>query len=756
MVLSVLVGATLMDVSPVEPFAYRQGQFIPDDIHARVKFQVLSPNRLEKLILATNSRMPATFKIDPTQVGRIADSIKALPGHLKATTQPKEVNEDLLKRFALKREDLKAWSAYGSPQDAKRLDDQLAKLRAMLFVTCIVADVQANAQLVRAASKIKLSHGNEVSEISKSGLISLTQAGRIRNAAEDLAESFDVPVRRNVTEYLKSQLAAGAMYSLDKSATDASIVAAEHAMRNHPPEDAYERYKSGQLLAKARVPGKRAMSQGDLDVLQHEHAAWVQSRSAARSWAMGVGRAVVILMIVAMLCIYICRYQARILSKHWRGLALAISLLVLLACSKAMVSSGGHPYSAVGVVLMLTLIMTITYDQRFAMTMGTILSVLVTLQFRGDIPMLIVLLSSVIVCAFLLHEVRTRSKVLEISFVCAVVVFAVVLAKALAQSIPWTFALTSGGWGAGCAIAAGLVVQGLLPIIERAFGIATSMTLLEWCDANKALLKRLAMSAPGTYNHSLQLGAMCETAAEEIGARGLLARVGAYYHDIGKINKPPYFAENQRDGNKHDKLSPAMSMLIITGHVKDGMEMAREYNLPRVLHQFIQTHHGTTLVQYFYQAATKQSQEEQTKTPDEIEFRYAGPKPSSKEAAILLLADACESSVRAMNSTTPGRIESQVHTMVMRRLMDGQLDECELTLQEVHRIETSLVKSLCGIYHARLAYPSPEGEQPAASEIASEEFIANGHNQCQAKPANAPDVEVSARPSQTGGETGKE
>jgi cyclic-di-AMP phosphodiesterase PgpH len=248
--------------------------------------------------------------------------------------------------------------------------------------------------------------------------------------------------------------------------------------------------------------------------------------------------------------------------------------------------------------------------------------------------------------------------------------------------------------------------------------VCTSMTLLEWADANKPLLKRLAMEAPGTYNHSLQLGVLCEAAAETIGARGLLARVGAYYHDVGKVNKPDYFVENQAGSpSKHTKLSPAMSLLVITSHVKDGIELARHYALPKVLHEFIASHHGTTLVQYFYQAATEQRKADADRAPDEVEFRYPGPKPRTPEGAILMLADASESSVRSMGETTPTRIENQVHTMIMRRLMDGQLDECNLTLREVHLIETSLVKGLTSMYHLRIPYPTPAGQQASSGEL---------------------------------------
>jgi putative nucleotidyltransferase with HDIG domain len=308
-------------------------------------------------------------------------------------------------------------------------------------------------------------------------------------------------------------------------------------------------------------------------------------------------------------------------------------------------------------------------------------------------------------CIFQLREIRTRSKLITVSTISAVFIFAVVWALSIQTGAPWGFALRDGIWAGGAVLLAGLVVQALLPAIEHVFSVATGSTLLEWCDASKPLLKRLAMESPGTYNHSLQLGAMSEAAADAIGARGLLARVGAYYHDIGKINKPEYFAENQSGGeNKHDKLSPAMSLLIIINHVKDGLEMARKYGLPTELRQFIESHHGTTLVRYFYHSAARQSQNGKGPAPDESQFRYPGPKPHSKEAAILMLADGSESSVRAMSEPTP----TSMHSMVTQRLEDGQLDECDLTLKEVHQIEESLIKSLCGMYHARIAYPKEE------------------------------------------------
>jgi len=231
------------------------------------------------------------------------------------------------------------------------------------------------------------------------------------------------------------------------------------------------------------------------------------------------------------------------------------------------------------------------------------------------------------------------------------------------------------------------------------------------------------LEAPGTYNHSLQVATLAEEAAEAIGVNSLLCRVAAYYHDVGKINKADYFVENQTDGhNRHINLSPSVSLLIIIGHVKDGMELAREYNLPTSLFPFIQQHHGTTLVEFFYQRACDTSTPDQ-QSVEETQYRYPGPKPKTKEIAILMLADAVESACRAMPEPTASRIETLVHEISVRRLQDRQFDECDLTMRDLDAIERSLIKTLLGIYHGRIAYPSTSAitaapEAPPAAKTA--------------------------------------
>ena len=309
-----------------------------------------------------------------------------------------------------------------------------------------------------------------------------------------------------------------------------------------------------------------------------------------------------------------------------------------------------------------------------------------------------------------LREVRHRHVLIRAAAITSVIVFlgTVLLGLLRVPNVPGAMQqiFGDGMWSGVASFSVGFIVLGVLPTIERTFEITTGMTLAELRDPKQPLLRQLQQRAPGTYNHSLQVANIAETAADAIGANSLLVYVGALYHDIGKMSKPDYFVENQSPGqNRHARLRPAMSLLIIVGHVKDGMELAREYGLPRSLQHFIEAHHGTTLVEYFYHAAKTQAADAQT-TVQEIEYRYPGPKPQTKEAAIVMLCDAVESATRAMAEPNPARIEGLVRQLSKKRLMDGQFDECDLTFRELRIIEDSIIKSMCAVYHSRISYPT--------------------------------------------------
>lgn len=259
----------------------------------------------------------------------------------------------------------------------------------------------------------------------------------------------------------------------------------------------------------------------------------------------------------------------------------------------------------------------------------------------------------------------------------------------------------------GYSLFACFLVAGSLPLIEQAFGIVTDISLLELSGVSHPLLQELARRAPGTYNHSITVASMAEAAADAIGANGLLTRVGAYFHDIGKMMKPEYFIENMLESEKspHHALAPAMSTLIIIGHVKDGLELADENGLPVALHPFIAEHHGTTLVEYFFQEATRKVDTDHRTDAAESSFRYPGPRPQTKETAVLMLADAVESASRTLKEPTPKRIQSLVNEITMKRLLDGQFDQCNLQMNEIRLIEDSLIKSLLAAHHGRVRYP---------------------------------------------------
>ncbi|MFO0972296.1 MAG: HDIG domain-containing protein [Phycisphaerae bacterium] len=326
---------------------------------------------------------------------------------------------------------------------------------------------------------------------------------------------------------------------------------------------------------------------------------------------------------------------------------------------------------------------------------------------------LFLLMIAVGVLVFPLGDLRSRMRLIQVGLISALVAGAMAFAVGLTQEQALGFVATQAGIGAAATLLACCAVMVLLPVIERFFGVATSMTLLEWADTSSPLLRQLIQKAPGTWQHSHLLGSLAESAAEEIAANSLLVRVGAYYHDIGKMCKPEYFVENQSARqNVHNRLAPHMSLLVIVGHVKDGLALAVEHGLPRVLHQFIAEHHGTTLVKYFHHLAARQAERQRNgdRPIDDAEFRYPGPKPRTRESAILMLADSVEGAVRSLSEPTPSRIEAVVHEICMARLMDGQLDDCDITLKELARIEQSLVRSLCSIYHGRIAYPATEPE----------------------------------------------
>ncbi len=279
---------------------------------------------------------------------------------------------------------------------------------------------------------------------------------------------------------------------------------------------------------------------------------------------------------------------------------------------------------------------------------------------------------------------------------------------------------------AGGALGVGLLVSFTLPLFEGLFNVLTDIRLLELSNADHPLLSELAIKAPGSYNHSLVVGTLAEEAAKAIGANALFCRVAAFYHDIGKLRKPEYYVENQRDTNPHDRLAPSMSALVISAHVKDGVRMAREAGLPEQIVEIIPQHHGTRLMAYFFEKARKRTDRDHQEVRED-DFRYPGPKPQTREAAIFMLADGVEAAARTLQDPTPSRLREVIHRLTSSVVLDGQLDECDLTFADLEKIEQAFSRSLVSMHHHRVDYPGFDFDRsPAESRDASSPRAARG------------------------------
>jgi len=358
------------------------------------------------------------------------------------------------------------------------------------------------------------------------------------------------------------------------------------------------------------------------------------------------------------------------------------------------------PVAAGGILL------SILVDDRLALIYAFFISILYAVQGGNRFDLFLVAALGTLAGVYYMRSIRKRSDIFYPGIVVSGVNAAAIVALNFIGIISDDFisALTAGV-GNGLITAIGVVPGSLIPL-EGIFGIATNIRLLELSDLNYPLLKRLAMQAPGTYHHSLMVGNMAEAAAEQINANSLLARVGSYYHDVGKMSKPLYFSENQQGGkNRHDELTPNMSALILIAHVKEGVELAREHRLNQPIIELIQQHHGTSLMPYFYQKAMEQ---DPARSVDEENFRYPGPKPQNREAAICMLADGVEAASRALVNPTHGRIKGLVEKIINNKFVDSQLDECDLTLKDLHKIADSFVRVLAGYLHSRVEYPEEQ------------------------------------------------
>ena len=440
------------------------------------------------------------------------------------------------------------------------------------------------------------------------------------------------------------------------------------------------------------------------DLISDEDIRILQDLGLLRSnanYMSALGILLVVAIMIGLFGVYLYQHRRQIVTDEGHLALLALVLVVVAGITKVLSIFPSEALGYLAPVALATMLIAILLDAHVAIMAAVFLSVIVGLTMGQELKFAVVALVSGLVGVFGVSKVGERSDLTRAGVIVGLVTFASMVSYGLFRADMGMVQYSILGAVNGLASAIGAI--GLFPYLESVFGITSSIRLLELSNPNQPLLRKLLMEAPGTYHHSMIVGNLSEAAAEAIGGDSLLTRVGAQYHDIGKTKRPYFFIENQYGGdNPHDKMSPYLSTLIITSHVKDGVELARKYRLPECVVDFIRQHHGTALVKYFYNKAKENAKDESC---DEKDFRYSGPRPQSKETAIVLLADSVEAAVRTLSRPTPGRIEGLVRKIIKDRLADGQLDESNITLRDLDKIAEAFVKVLTGIFHNRVEYP---------------------------------------------------
>jgi putative nucleotidyltransferase with HDIG domain len=662
---------------------------------------------------------PRIYRPNSTYLDRLRASIEGLPVAVREKTDLDGIDAGLREEFSLDADGLARLQSFATGDgpsadwrewtrrfmhDLWSVDPLLPGTEYQIFATTLRREVMPPGGDAAESTPVTLTTALD---------LAATAPGSLEAAVSRLADraGFPVPVVRFVISPIVRD--PRPTIAFDAEATELAARAAAAAVApvlvRTPRNDL--------IIARGdRVTPRQAERLAESAAAARANESWI-----AR-WLERLGVAGLAAAAATLFAIHLARSRAALLRNPGRMLGLLVMTggLAAIGVAGAVEWPGGTVFAAVFAVSAAAMFATLCYDGRLGIAVSALTVVLIAGVLGTGIGFALALFVVASVAIATLHDLRSRGGLIRAGGVAATAAAGAFVLLGIVEVVPlgggWLQVLGDGLAAGAAALSVGFIVLGTLPLLERVFDVATGLTLSELRDPRQPLLRLLQERAPGTYSHSLQIATIAETAADAIGADGLLVYCGALYHDIGKVNKPDYFIENQGGGaNRHDKLSPAMSLLVIVGHVKDGVAMAREQGLPKVLHHFIESHHGTTLVEYFYRAAVSRAEALGESEGDvaEVDFRYPGPKPRTREAAILMLCDASESASRTLSEPSPKAIEALVRKLARIRLEDGQFDECALTFQELRRVEDSIVKSLVSLHHGRIGYRS-------TSEIAAE------------------------------------
>ncbi|MBL8762951.1 MAG: HDIG domain-containing protein [Phycisphaerae bacterium] len=690
------------------------GRVLTETRAVRTPFEVVDEAATRLAKEGARQRTPRVYVANSVVLGELRASLEGLPRALADAPGLEGVESGIREQFALTEEGLRAVqeiAANGVADEAwrsrvVRLDEALRKTPVLDAATFQVESQAASERL-----ELRADTGGPGVQVRRGAVVN-AEGQQLAEVMRGLALSagFDGDLLNVVTARLT--LGARPTFLHDPATTQVSQEAA--AARESSRTNTY---------AKGQIIGARGdtLSAGQLELIVAEERGHLATATGWERWAPRLGLAGLVAVVTIGLGAYLSSFCPKIARNPWRVWALhgLMAGALLVACWASSIEPWLVHSSAIVPSLFVSVILAVAYERRTALAIGSIHALLACLALEQSAAVYTLSVAGTCLAVWQLKDLRQRDRLIRMGLVTGALLALGTLIAGMLDRPMVASALRPLLWDAGStglsALMVGFVTLGVLPTVERTFGITTGMTLIELRDPSHPLLRELQRRAPGTYNHSLNVASLSEAAAESIGANGLLAYVGSLYHDVGKMNKPEYFVENQTHGfNRHDKLTPALSLLVIVGHVKDGVELAREFDLPRPVLHFIEAHHGTTLVEYFFREARRRAEAQKDvplgealppAAPTEIEYRYPGPKPRHREVAVVMVCDAAESAARALSDPTPSRLESLVRTIAHKRLMDGQFDECDLTLRDLSRICDAVSRSLAALHHARVAYP---------------------------------------------------
>ncbi|HEU4989887.1 MAG TPA: HDIG domain-containing protein [Gemmatimonadaceae bacterium] len=513
------------------------------------------------------------------------------------------------------------------------------------------------------------------------------------------ARMLEASARANVRSLFDRLLAA--FFRATVVPDGATTAARREQLRASVPVARFE------VRAGEKIVGANEVVRSDQhDKLAALHDAMEQRRGAVPGIRRAVGALLFDALLIVLLGLTVLIFRPHVYDSM-RSLAVIAGVTALVLIGGAVVSRVQPLRPELLPVGIAAIVVAALFDQRIAMIVAVLLAALLGGQavFRGTNALYVNVIGGA-AAAYSVRAVRSRQQTYTWILAIAVAYLAAAAAVGLTLDLPTGAILRSAGYGTINAVASVLIALLVLPLAERYTGVETDLTLLEWSDLNRPLMQRLSLEAPGTFAHSMQIANLAEAGSRVVGANALLARVGAYYHDIGKLANPTFFVENQAKGaNPHDGLTPLQSAQIIRNHVREGLQLAEAAGVPRVLRTFIAEHHGTGTITYFLERARAGDR----RMPELGDYRYPGPIPQTAETAIVMLADGTEASVRVLSDPTPDRIREVVEHIVKLRLDQGQLRDAPLTLRQLELVKEEFTRVLSGMHHARIEYPASGG-----------------------------------------------